>query len=91
MHRQAHAHMYRQHGAGMHKACEATRQTVAVLGSPSMNPHGQLSVPGSSPSPCTRNLKEGSHPKPGSDGCCPGKTLCLSLESSNISMQHVRK
>lgn len=43
----------------MHKAREATQRMMAVFGSPSMNPHGQLSVPGSPPSPCTRNLKEG--------------------------------
>lgn len=33
------------------------------VGSPSMDPHGQLSVPGSPPSPCTRNLKEGPEEK----------------------------
>lgn len=60
-------------------------------GSPSMKPHGQLPVPGSPPSPCTRNLKEGPkgkrkvYPGLGCDSCCPGK-LCLSSESSNTCM-----
>lgn len=79
-HAQAHAYMY----AGS-KVLACTKHVRLSSGSPSMDPHGQLSAPGSPPSPCTRNLKEGSPPKLGCDSCCPGK-LCLSSESSNTCM-----
>lgn len=57
------------------------------VGSPSRDPRGQLSVPGSLPSPCTGNLRK-AHPK---------AWLCRLLageaepRSSNACMQHTCK
>lgn len=68
---------------------------VLSAGSPSMNPRGQLSVPGSPPSPCTRNLKEGPKEKRKVHTHSLAATAavqesCFELRSSNTFMQHTQ-